>query len=102
MCEFLEARIIPERIEHGIKPEQGESERKGASDYAVVWHREQRLPEQNHHFPDVLKHAIKQLPCRLMVTHKLCPAVLPIQLIASNGHFLILFQAEDASQFFTR
>ena len=26
--EFLEARIIPERIEHRIKPEQGRSERR--------------------------------------------------------------------------
>jgi hypothetical protein len=38
--EFLEARIIPERIEHWIEPEQSRSERHVQSEWAVTWYRE--------------------------------------------------------------
>jgi hypothetical protein len=38
--EFLETRIIPERIEHWIEPEQRESERHVLSQRAPVWCRE--------------------------------------------------------------
>jgi hypothetical protein len=33
--EFLEARIIPQRIEHGIEPEQSGSERHAFSQRAI-------------------------------------------------------------------
>ena len=38
--EFLEARIIPERIEHRIEPEQRGSERHVCSQRACIWYRE--------------------------------------------------------------
>ena len=38
--EFLEARITPERIEHGIEPEQRRSERHVCSQCAIVRYRE--------------------------------------------------------------
>jgi hypothetical protein len=38
--EFLEARIVPKRIEHGIEPEQRGSERYILSQRAVVRYRE--------------------------------------------------------------
>jgi hypothetical protein len=41
--EFLEARIIPERIEHRIEPEQGRSERHVNSQWAFIWYREHFL-----------------------------------------------------------
>src|SRR5438046_7016079 len=42
LAEFLEARIISERIEHWIEPEQGRSERD-RNESARVRHREQFL-----------------------------------------------------------
>ena len=41
--EFLKARIIPERIEHRIEPEQRWSERHGTIQRASVRDREQLL-----------------------------------------------------------
>src|SRR5438876_996340 len=41
--EFLEARIIPERIEHRIEPEQRWGERHVLSQRAIVRYREQFL-----------------------------------------------------------
>jgi hypothetical protein len=38
--EFLEARIIPQRIEHRIEPEQRGSERYIWGNPATVWYRE--------------------------------------------------------------
>ncbi len=38
-CEFLEARIIPKRIEHRIEPEQRRSER-ARRERASIWDRE--------------------------------------------------------------
>jgi hypothetical protein len=38
--EFLEARIIPKRIEHGIEPEQRRSERHHLGQQAVIRYRE--------------------------------------------------------------
>ena len=38
--EFLEARIIPQRIEHRIEPEQRRSERYIWGNPATVWYRE--------------------------------------------------------------
>jgi len=38
--EFLEARIVAERIEHGIEPKQRGSERYARSKYALIWYRE--------------------------------------------------------------
>ena len=40
LAEFLEARIIPERIEHRIEPEQRGSERHVCNQCAVVRYRE--------------------------------------------------------------
>jgi hypothetical protein len=37
-AEFLEARIIPERIEHGIEPEERGSERYTFTHKAVARH----------------------------------------------------------------
>ena len=39
-AEFLEARIIPERIEHGIEPEQRGSEQHIYSQWPLVRNRE--------------------------------------------------------------
>ena len=41
--EFLEARIIPERIKHRIEPEERSSERHVLSQRAIVRYREQFL-----------------------------------------------------------
>jgi len=41
--EFLEARIIPERIEHGIEPEQRRSERHVFGQRTLARDREQFL-----------------------------------------------------------
>jgi len=38
--EFLEARIIPERIEHGIEPEQRSSEREATNQRSFIRYRE--------------------------------------------------------------
>src|SRR5438094_5305165 len=42
-CEFLEARIVPKRIEHWVEPEQRRSERHVLSQRAIVRYREQFL-----------------------------------------------------------
>jgi hypothetical protein len=41
--EFLEARIVPERIEHWIEPEQRSRQRHVFSQWALVGYREQFL-----------------------------------------------------------
>src|SRR5207249_8549712 len=41
--EFLEARIIPKRIEHWIEPEQRGSERDAHRKKTTAWYREQFL-----------------------------------------------------------
>ena len=43
LAEFLEARIVPQRIEHRIEPEQRRSERHVCSQCAIVRYREQFL-----------------------------------------------------------
>ena len=43
LAEFLEARIIPKRIEHRIEPEQRGSERPEFGERATARHREQFL-----------------------------------------------------------
>jgi hypothetical protein len=41
--EFLEARIVPERIEHWIEPEQSRSERRNLSEKFLLSFRRERL-----------------------------------------------------------
>ena len=41
--EFLEARIIPERIEHRIEPEESRSKRQVCRQWTFVWYREEFL-----------------------------------------------------------
>src|SRR5438132_6783263 len=39
-AEFLEPRIVPERIEHWIEPEERGSERRVGSQWAIIRYRE--------------------------------------------------------------
>src|SRR5438874_6815750 len=43
LAEFLEARIVPERIEHGIEPEQRRSGRRAHTQCTNVRYREELL-----------------------------------------------------------
>jgi len=42
-AEFLEARIVPERIEHRIEPKQRERKRDARTKWTSAWYREQFL-----------------------------------------------------------